>query len=160
MQIEKHTVVSIDYTLTNKEGIVLDSSKENELLSYIHGVGNLIVGLEKELEGKSVGDAFKVSIPPDEGYGFRDDSLIEVVGKDMFQGVDSLETGMQFQAPTNQGVKIFSIVKIEGDEVTVDGNHPLAGETLNFDVKVMNIREATDEELAHGHAHGPGGAHH
>ncbi len=160
MQIKKNAVVSIDYTLTNNEGVVMDSSSNQGPLSYIHGIGNLIIGLEKELEGKSVGEALQVSVSPEEGYGVRDDDLMQVVQRDMFQGVDSLEEGMQFQAQTDQGMRIFSIVNIVGDEVTIDGNHPLAGETLNFDVKVVDIREATHEELEHGHVHGSGGVHH
>ncbi|MBF0288898.1 MAG: peptidylprolyl isomerase [SAR324 cluster bacterium] len=160
MQIKKNSVVSIDYNLTNSEGTLMDSSDNHGPLCYIHGIGNLVEGLEKELDGKSVGDSLQVSVSPEEGYGVRDDNLKQVVEKEMFQDAPALEVGMQFQAQTNEGMQIFAVTHIEGDDVTIDGNHPLAGETLNFDVKILEIRDASDEELQHGHVHGPGGIHH
>ena len=160
MHIKKDTVVSIDYTLTDKNGEVMDSSKNSEPLSYIHGIGNLIPGLEKELEGKEPGDSFKVSISPEEGYGVRDEKQVQVLSRDAFEGVESLEVGMQFQVRHDEGNQLITIIDIEGDKVTIDGNHPLAGETLNFDITVVSTREATKEELEHGHVHGEGGHQH
>ncbi len=160
MQISKHKVVTIEYTLTNDQGAVLDTSEGGEPLAYIQGVGGLIPGLESELEGKSSGDALSVSIPPEQGYGERDEALVQVVARDMFAGVDDLEVGMQFQAKSDEEEQVVTVSKVEGDEVTVDGNHPLAGETLNFEVTVVDVRDATAEELEHGHVHGPGGHDH
>ncbi|MBI3597079.1 MAG: peptidylprolyl isomerase [Nitrospirae bacterium] len=155
MQIAKHKVVTIDYTLTDGKGTVLNSSNGSEPFTYIQGIGNILPGLETALEGKSSGDAFSVRLPPEEGYGPRHESLIQVVSKGLFEDVGELQPGMQFEAQTNAGKRLLTIVRIEGNEVTIDGNHPLAGETLNFDVKVREVRDATDEELSHSHAHGP-----
>lgn len=159
-RIAKNTVVAIDYTLRSDAGEVIDSSQGREPLHYIQGHGNLISGLEKELEGKAAGDSLKVRIEPGEGYGERDDALVAEVSRSQFGGVDDIEVGMQFRAQTNQGPRTVRIAKVEGDTVTVDGNHPLAGEHLNFDVDVRSVRSATKEEIAHGHVHGPGGHQH
>ncbi|MDP6039878.1 MAG: peptidylprolyl isomerase [Candidatus Latescibacteria bacterium] len=160
MQIEKHKVALLEYTLTNDSGEIMDTSEGNEPLAYIQGIGNLVPGLEEELEGKSQGDELKVTVPPEKGYGVRDDGLIQVVDKSVFQGVDELQVGMQFQAQGDDGVQVIWITEINNDEVTIDGNHPLAGENLTFDLKVVEVRDATEEELDHGHVHGPGGHHH
>ena len=161
MQIAKHKVATIEYTLTNNDGDILDSSENGEPLAYIQGIGNLISGLEEALEGKTNGDSLQVTIPPEKAYGHYDDDLIQVVNRSVFQGVNQLEVGMQFHAESEQGDnKVIWIADIDGDDVTIDGNHPLAGETLNFDVKIVAVREATQEELNHGHVHGPGGHHH
>ncbi|HEY4612916.1 MAG TPA: peptidylprolyl isomerase, partial [Bacteroidota bacterium] len=136
-----------------------DSSEGQEPLTYLHGAGNIIPGLENTLEGKKIGDAVKVSVAPGEGYGEWDKQKIAEVPKKQFAGVGKLEVGMQFTADSNNGEQIVTITKIAGDKVTVDANHPLAGKTLNFDVKVVEVRAATAEELSHGHVHGPGGAH-
>jgi FKBP-type peptidyl-prolyl cis-trans isomerase SlyD len=160
MQIAKDKVASIEYTLTDAAGQVLDSSVGGDPLAYLHGAGNIIPGLEKALEGKVVGDAFKVSIAPADGYGEKDDSLLQTVPRRMFAGVDEIEVGMQFHAQTDHGMQVITVANVEGDNVTVDGNHPLAGQTLNFDVKVVEVRAASTEELEHGHVHGAGGHHH
>ena len=160
MQIAKHKVVLLEYTLTNETGEVMDTSEGGEPLAYIQGIGNLISGLEEELEGKSAGDELNVTVPPEKGYGVRDDTLVQVADRSVFQGVDELQVGMQFQAQSDDGTHMIWIVEINNDEVTIDGNHPLAGATLTFDLKVVEIRDATDEELDHGHVHGPGGHHH
>lgn len=161
MKIGKNKVVLIDYTLKDDAGEVIDTSKGGEPLAYIQGVGNIIPGLEEALEGSSVGDKMSVKIVPEKGYGKRDESLLHVLTKDQFSGVDKLEVGMQFHAHGDNGsVQSVTIQKIEGDDVTIDGNHPLAGINLNFDVSVIEVRDATLEELAHGHVHGPGGHHH
>jgi FKBP-type peptidyl-prolyl cis-trans isomerase SlyD len=154
MQIEKNKVVSIDYTLTDSSGELLDSSAGKEPLSYIHGTGSLIPGLESVLEGKGVGDELQVSVPPEDGYGVRDEALISSVRRDQLKELDSLQEGVMFGMEDDSGTRIYTIVKIEDETVTVDGNHPLAGKTLNFAVTVQEVREASDEELDHGHVHG------
>ncbi len=153
MQIAKDKVVAIDYTLKDDDGSVLDTSEGKEPLAYLHGSGNIIPGLEKALEGKAQGDEVNVQVPPEEAYGERRDDLQQVVPRNMFQGVDELQVGMQFQAQSEAGEQIVTIAAIEGDDVTVDANHPMAGVPLNFEVKVVEVREATDEEKEHGHAH-------
>lgn len=160
MQVAKNAVVNIHYTLTNDAGTVLDSSAGGDPLAYLHGNGNLIPGLEKALEGRSAGDKLSVSIAPTEGYGQRDENLVQNVPRSAFAGVDNLAVGMQFQADSNYGPRTVVVTAIQGDTVTVDGNHPLADQTLNFEVEVTDVRTATAEELTHGHVHGPGGHHH
>ncbi|MCB1138239.1 MAG: peptidylprolyl isomerase [Leptospiraceae bacterium] len=160
MQIAKNKVASIDYKLTDQNGSVLDTSEGREPLFYLHGNGNLISGLEEALEGKGSGENVQVSVPPEKGYGLRNDALIQDVDKNLFQGVDKIEAGMQFQAQTEAGAQVFTVVSVEDEKVKIDGNHPLAGETLHFDVTIRDVRDATEEELAHGHVHGPGGHQH
>jgi len=160
MQISKHKVVTLDYTLTNDDGEVLDTSKGQEPLAYIHGTGFMIPGLERALEGKSEGDSLSVTVEPRDGYGERDEELVKVVERSMFGGVERLETGMQFQTETEDGVEVVMVAAVEGDKVTVDGNHPLADTILNFEVKIVGVREANKEEVDHGHVHGAGGHHH
>jgi FKBP-type peptidyl-prolyl cis-trans isomerase SlyD len=156
MQITKHTVAAIHYTLTDNEGNVLDSSAGRDPLHYIQGIGNLIPGMEEGLEGKTKGEKFKIKVSPEKGYGVKSEELLQQVPRSAF-GDQQVEIGMQFQ--TNQG-SVVTVTKIGLDSITVDANHPLAGVELNFDVEVMEIRLATEEELAHGHVHGPGGHHH
>lgn len=160
MKISKHKVVSFDYTLTSDDGAVVDSSLGQEPLAYIHGTGFMIPGLEAGMEGKRAGDAFKLTVQPEDAYGVRDDSLVKQVGRDMFGKVERLEPGMQFQAETEDGIEVVTVTSVEGDTVTVDGNHPLADVVLNFDIKVVEVRDATPEELDHGHVHGAGGHQH
>ncbi len=160
MEITSGKVVSIDYTLTNDSGEVIDSSEGAQPLVYLHGNGQVIPGLEKELEGKTAGTEFKVKVAPADGYGLRDEKKLVVVPRDRIDGAGELKVGTQLQAGGGGGMQVVTITKIEGDEVTIDANHPLAGENLNFDVKVREVRDATDDEMAHGHAHGPGGHHH
>jgi FKBP-type peptidyl-prolyl cis-trans isomerase SlyD len=160
MNIEKDKVVSIDYTLTGDDGQVIDSSKGREPLHYLHGAGNIIPGLESALEGKAQGDQVNVSVPPEQGYGPRDERMVQAVPRASFGGVAEIKPGMQFQAQTNAGPRIITVVDVQGDQVMIDANHPLAGQTLNFDVNVRDVRDATQEELSHGHVHGPGGHHH
>lgn len=160
MQIANRHAVSFHYTLTDDQGNVIDSSDGREPLAYIHGEGHIVPGLEKALEGRSAGDQFKVDVAPEEGYGPRHAELIQVVPRAAFQGVEDLQPGMQFQGRNDQGSINVTVSKIEGDNVTVDGNHPLAGQTLHFAVEITNVREASDEELSHGHVHGEGGHHH
>ncbi len=160
MQIAEKSVVSIHYTLTNAEGNVLDSSEGQDPLAYLHGASNIIPGLENALVGKSVGDSLKVTVEPEEGYGPVRDELVQDVDRSAFSGIDSIEIGMQFMAQTPWGEQPVTVVKVEGDNITLDGNHPLAGQTLTFDVEVVEVRAASDEEVEHGHAHGAGGHHH
>ncbi|AOA58067.1 peptidylprolyl isomerase [Acinetobacter larvae] len=157
--IANNHVVSFHYTLTNAEGEVLDKS-QGEPLPYLHGAGNIIPGLEKALEGKKVGDKFVVNVPAAEGYGEYNPDLVQEVPKNMFQGVDNIEAGMQFQAQTDDGVQIVTVKAVEGETILVDANFPLAGQDLTFDVEIVDIREASAEELEHGHVHGAGGHHH
>lgn len=161
MQIEPKKAVYIDYTLTNDAGDVLDSSEGHSPLAYLQGFNNIIPGLERALEGKTVGDELDVVVEPKDAYGEYSAELVAVVPRNAFQGVDNLEVGMQFHASAPDGsMQVVAIRGVEGDEVTVDGNHPLAGQRLTFKVKVVNVREATAEELEHGHIHGEGGHQH
>ena len=154
MQIAENTVVAIDYVLKDDEGQVLDSSEGREPLLYLHGAGQIIPGLERELDGKQVGDQLQVTVSPGDGYGERKDELRLDVARDQFDGIDDLELGMQFQVDSDDGPMVVTVVDISEEIVTVDGNHPLAGVQLNFTVTVREVREATAEELEHGHAHG------
>lgn len=156
MQISANKVVSIHYTLKDEEGEVIETSAQSDPLAYIHGAGNIIPGLEGALSGKDVGDKFEVDVPPEEAYGFRKDELIQAVPMNAFQGINEILPGMQFQAQTPSGMQLLTVVEVEQDQVIVDGNHPLAGQTLTFEVEVTDIRDATEEELDHGHVHGPG----
>lgn len=159
MQIGKNTVVSIDYTLTNDAGEVIDTSSGREPLVYLHGVGGIIPGLEDALAGKQAGESLKVRVPPEQAYGPKDPKLVQGVPRQQFHGVPNIDVGMQFQAQTGAGTRIVTVVGVTPETVTVDANHPLAGQSLNFDVKVVEVREASEEELSHGHVHGPHGHH-
>ncbi|NOR51835.1 MAG: peptidylprolyl isomerase [Gammaproteobacteria bacterium] len=157
MTIKEQSVVSIDYTLTNDQGEVIDSSEGNDPLAYLHGSSNIIPGLESALTGKKVGDNFKVTVQPADGYGEVNSELTQVVPSSAFEGVENIEPGMQFHAQGPEGeTEMITVTAVDGDEVTISGNHPLAGEVLHFDVTVKEVREATEEELAHGHVHTTG----
>ena len=161
MQIAPQKAVFIEYTLTSDAGDVIDTSVGRAPLAYLHGANNIILGLEKALEGKVAGDQLKVSIEPAEAYGEYSPELVATLSRSMFEGVDQLEVGMQFHASApDGGMQVVTIREVEGDDVTVDGNHPLAGQRLNFDVKVVEVRDASEEEVAHGHIHGEVGHHH
>lgn len=159
MQIADNMAVSIHYTLTNDAGDVLDSSVGYEPLVYLQGMGNIISGLEKALEGKTVGDKFNIHIEAADAYGEHQDGMVQVIPRAMFEGIDTVEVGMQFHADVSSGPGVVTVVDVDGDDITIDGNHPLAGEALNFDVEVVEVREATQDELAHGHVHGAGCNH-
>ena len=158
MQITDKTAVSIHYTLTNNGGEQLDSSIGEAPLVYLHGTGNIIPGLEAALTGKKAGDKLSVTIQPEQAYGVIDPAMNQVVSRKMFEGMD-IEIGMQFHADVNFGSGVITIAEINGDDITIDGNHPLAGEVLNFDVEIIDVRAATADELAHGHVHGHGCNH-
>lgn len=160
MNISDNCVASFHYTLTDSTGKVLDSSEGQEPLSYLHGAGNIIPGLESALEGKTVGDKLNVAVPAADAYGLRSDDLVQELPTNMFSGIEKIEIGMEFHAETEQGLQVVTVTRVEGDQVTIDGNHPLAGIDLNFDVEITEVRAATEEELGHGHAHGAGGHHH
>jgi FKBP-type peptidyl-prolyl cis-trans isomerase SlyD len=160
VQITQRTVASFHYTLTNDKQETLDSSSGREPMAYLHGAGNIVAGLEKEMEGKKAGDKFEVTVAPAEGYGERIDALVQTVPREAFQGIDDIAPGMRFRADTQQGPVTVVVTDISDTEVTVDGNHPLAGETLYFAIEVTEVREATAEEVLHGHVHGAGGVDH
>ena len=160
MQIENKRVVSIAYTLKDDNDNIIDQSNDGSFC-YLHGASNIIPGLEDALTGKAAGDELAVSVAPEDGYGVHDSERVQDVPRDMFPPEQELEAGMQFHAQSPEGHAVMvTIAKVEGDTITVDGNHPLAGVQLNFVVKIMDIREATQEELEHGHVHGPGGHQH
>jgi len=160
MLVADKKVVLIHYTLTNLDGELMDSSEGQEPLAYVHGMGNIVPGLEKELVGKDVGDKVQAEVSPEEGYGEINDELIQEVERAAFDGVDAIEVGMRFMAQTAWGEQPVVVTAVNDETVVVDGNHPLAGQSLKFDVEIVEIRDATDEELEHGHAHGTGGHHH
>ncbi|KRE92491.1 peptidylprolyl isomerase [Frateuria sp. Soil773] len=160
MQIAEHSVVSFHYTLTDDQGQVVDSSEGREPLTYLHGSGQIVPGLEKVMAGRQAGDQFKVDVAPEEGYGVRHDELVQEVPREAFQGVQDIQPGMQFQGSGPQGTINVTVTKVDGDQVFIDGNHPLAGQTLHFAIEVADVRESTAEEREHGHVHGPGGHHH
>lgn len=161
MQIAKNTVVSIDYTLTNPEGEVLDKSEGRGPLVYLHGAQNIIPGLEAALEGRSPGESLKVTIDPEKAYGVHNPQMQQSVPRSQFPANQMVMVGQQFQAqgPNGQAFNV-RVTKVTDAEVTVDANHPLAGVPLTFDVNVVDVREATAEEQQHGHVHGPGGHQH
>lgn len=147
-------VVTIHYTLTDESGEIIDSSQGAEPLAYLHGAGNLIPGLERELVGKTAGASLKAKIAPEDGYGEFDPQMVETVPREAFEGVDTIEAGMAFEAQGSDGQARRIVVKeVSDDGIIIDGNHPLAGVELNFDVQIVDVREASEEEIAHGHVH-------
>jgi len=159
--IEDKCVVSLDYKLRDTKGKILDESEAGDPFVYLHGVGSLVPGLEKELTGKKAGDKLRVEVTPSDGYGEYMPQLVQKLPRSAFEGVETLEVGMEFQASGEKGhIMEVRIEKIEGDEITINGNHPLAGMTLDFEVAVSDVRKATKVELDHGHAHGDGHHHH
>lgn len=156
MQVKNNAVVSFHYALSDNDGKLLDSSHGQEPFAYLHGTGMIVRGLESRMDGAKAGDSFKVQVPPAEGYGDFDMQLLQRVPEEKFGG-QKVEAGMQFQAGEHG---VFTVKEVSDGTVLLDGNHPLAGVTLNFDVEVIDVREATAEELSHGHVHGPGGHHH
>ena len=160
MSIQQDHVVSIHYTLKNDAGEVLDGSSGGEPMTYLHGHGNLISGLERELTGKNTGDKLQVKILPADGYGEYDKALVRKVPRRALKGIPKITVGMRLQAQTEAGVRAVTVSQVAGDMITLDGNHPLAGQNLNFEVEVADVRAASAEELTHGHVHGPDGHHH
>jgi FKBP-type peptidyl-prolyl cis-trans isomerase SlyD len=156
MPIADNDVVTFHYTLKGDTDEVIDSSAGGEPLAYLHGHGNIVPGLERELTGKSVGDRLQVRVPAAQGYGEYDSALVQKVPRRALKGIANLRVGLRLQA----GHQAVTVKHIAGDMITLDGNHPLAGQDLNFDVEITAVRPATEEELAHGHVHGAGGHHH
>jgi FKBP-type peptidyl-prolyl cis-trans isomerase SlyD len=160
MQIEQNSVVTLHYTLKDNDGKVIDQSDDDSFL-YLHGAMNIIPGLENALAGKSAGDELSVKVSPEEGYGLKEDSRIQEVPKEMFDNADEIKAGVQFHAQGPDGAAIVvTVTEVKDDAVVVDGNHALAGMELNFDVKVVDVRAASEEEIEHGHVHGAHGHHH
>jgi len=160
MQIGDHKVVTLHYTLTDNEGTVIDKSDDGSF-AYLHGASNIIPGLENALTGKTAGDELTVSVSPEDAYGVRDESMLQQVPKSMFEDDSQIAVGTQFHAQGPNGeMLVVTVMEVQDEHVVVDGNHPLAGVDLNFDVKVVDVRDASEEEVEHGHVHGPGGHHH
>lgn len=157
MEIAVNTVVAMDYILKDDAGTVIDQSQPGNPLAYLHGHQNIIPGLESQLVGKAVGDQVEARVAPDQGYGEFNPQLEQVVPRERFQGVENLQVGMQFQANTDQGPVSVRVTKVDDEDITVDGNHPLAGKHLNFSVTITDVRAATEEEISHGHLHQAGG---
>jgi FKBP-type peptidyl-prolyl cis-trans isomerase SlyD len=160
VQIENNSVATLHYTLKNNDGEIIDQSEDGSFV-YLHGAMNIIPGLETALTGKTAGESLSVKISPEEGYGVRDDERIQDVPKDMFETTDDIQVGMQFHAQgPDDDTLMVTITEIKEDMVTIDGNHPLSGVELNFDVKVVDVRAASEEEISHGHVHGEHGHQH
>jgi FKBP-type peptidyl-prolyl cis-trans isomerase SlyD len=159
MEIGARAAVSIEYTLKDDEGKVLDTSEGRKPLTYLHGLGNLVPGLEKALEGKTAGAAFEVTLSPEEGYGHRDEKLVRKLPLRKLADKNP-QPGRRTRAQFDDGLRLALITAVSGDYATVDGNHALAGKSLHFAVKVVEVRVATTDELEHGHAHGAGGHQH
>lgn len=154
MKVAKDCVVSIHYTLTDDQGNEIDTSRGSEPLNYLHGAGNIIPGLERELAGCEIGAHKKVRVEPGDGYGEIDAELIQTLPREAFSGVDQIEVGMEFHARGPNGqVQVVVVKDVADDGVTIDANHALAGKVLNFDVRVEAVRAATPEEIDHGHVH-------
>lgn len=158
--IAKDTAVKFNYTLKDDEGNIIDKSPEGQPLAYLHGHQNIIPGLEKQLEGKSAGEKVHAVIEPADAYGEYEETAVQRVPRENFQGVDDIQPGMQFQSESNGHVMLVTVTDVNDEEVTVDANHPLAGKRLTFDVEIQEVRAATEDELNHGHVHGEGGVEH
>lgn len=161
MKIAENCIVSIHYRLTDDEGEELDSSSDGDPLVYLHGADNIIPGLEDALEGRGAGDQLEVVVQPEDAYGPVDPELVQAVPRSSFKGVDKLEPGMQFQMKDPEGqVQVVTVQEVKGQEVTIDANHPLAGQVLHFAITVEAVRAATAEEIDHGHVHDGHGHNH
>ena len=159
MNIANNTVVTIHFTVCSSDGTQIDTSRNSEPMVFLQGSHFMIQGLEDELIGKTAGDKFVIDVAPNLAYGERHDELVQAVPKSMFEDMD-ITPGMTFRATTDDGEQSVMIIDVEDENVIVDGNHPLSGLTLNFDVEVLEVREATEEEIAHGHPHTEGGCGH
>ena len=160
MIIIDKSVVTIHFKLTDDDGKLIDSSEGQDPLVYMHGTNSIIPGLERELDGKTTGDKMQVTVQPEDGYGKINPDLIQEVPRSAFQGVDDIQPGMQFEAKNPEGHRqLITIQEVADNSVTVNGNHPLAGQVLHFEISVEDVREATEEEISHGHAHAPGHSH-
>ena len=161
MQISEQKVVTMNYEVADDQGQLIDRSEEGGPLAYIHGNGQLIPGLETALEGRGKGDKIAVDVPPEQGYGERDEEGVQTVARDQFDDSVEIEVGMQFEAEDDdEGHQIVTVAAVDGENITLDTNHPLAGKNLRFEVEILDVRDASAEELSHGHVHGPGGHDH
>ena len=152
--VRKGRVVGLSYVLSDENGEMLDQSEKNQPLEYLHGSGDIIPGLEKALEGRKLGETLKVVIPPADAYGEYEVSLVDEVSRDQFPGIEDIQPGMQFQTTMDDGAPmVINVTAVDEDKVVVDGNHPLAGVTLVFEVEIVGIREASNAEIEHGHVH-------
>lgn len=159
MQIARNRVVTLDYKMFGEENQVLESSQDDGPLVYMHGIGELPEGLEEELDGKQAGDEVQVTLPPEDAYGDYDASLVQPVPREQFEELDDIQVGMRFEAETEEGPRVVHVIGMEDGNVIVDGNEPYAGRTVRFEVKVLGVRQASDDEIEHGHVHGPGCEH-
>lgn len=161
MQVSEQKVVTMNYEVADDQGQLIDRSEEGGPLAYIHGNGQLIPGLETALEGRGKGDKVAVDVPPEQGYGERDEEGVQIVARNQFDDSVEIEVGMQFEAQDDdEGHQIVTVVAVDGENITLDTNHPLAGKNLRFEVEILDVRDASAEELSHGHVHGPGGHDH
>ena len=160
MKIQKNSVVTINYVLKNDKGETIDSSEGNGPLTFIQGTGTMIKGLESRLDDKKAGEKLNAEISPEDGYGMRDESKVQTMPLTSFKDPENLKPGVHINLQTEQGPRMATIVSLDDTNATIDMNHPLADQTLFFDIDVTEVRDATEEELAHGHVHGPGGHHH
>ena len=160
MKIAENKVVVMHYAVSDSEDTLIDSSYDHQPLAIIQGTGYMIPGLEEALNGHQAGDTFEVEVPAAKAYGERHDGFVQTVPKAMFEGIDELQVGTQLRATTEEGEQTVIVIDVQEDEITVDGNHPLAGIDLKFDVEILEVRDATEEELAHGHVHTEGGCGH
>jgi FKBP-type peptidyl-prolyl cis-trans isomerase SlyD len=160
MKICKNKVVVLHYAVSDTEDTLIDSSYDDKPLAVIHGTGYLIPGLEDALVDHQVGDKFDVEVAAAQAYGERFEDYVQTVPKSLFAGIDDLAVGSQLRASTDDGEQTVIVIDVQDDDITVDGNHPLAGLDLKFEVDILEIRDATEEELAHGHVHAEGGCGH
>lgn len=147
MQVGENRVVTFEYTAVDEQGKLIESSRDSEPMCYLHGYGRIAPGLETALEGRSVGDSFSITLAPADAFGERDDSLLHSFSREELSGLGMIEPGMQLQASDDSGTRILTVSEVREDEVILDENHPLAGMTVSFDVKVVDVRDATEEEL-------------
>ncbi len=154
MEVANNRVVEIDYTLKDNDGNVLDSSEGGNPLAYVHGTQSIIPGLEEALSGSEEGQSLQVTVPPEKAYGERNDELQQQVPREVFQTDAELQPGMRFQAVGEQGTQIITVIEVGEEQVKIDANHPLAGQELNFDVKVVGVRDATEAEIEQGQPEG------
>ena len=161
MRISEQKVVTMNYEVADDQGQLIDRSEEGGPLAYIHGNGQLIPGLETALEGRGKGDKVAVDVPPEQGYGERDEEGVQIVARNQFDDSVEIEVGMQFEAQDDDDEhQIVTVAAVDGENITLDTNHPLAGKNLRFEVEILDVRDASAEELSHGHVHGPGGHDH
>lgn len=160
MKISENKVIKMHYAVSDSEDTLIDSSYDHSPLAVIQGTGYLIPGLEEALIGHEVGDKFEVEVPAEKAYGQREDGFVQTVPKEMFADIEDLDVGTQLRATTDEGEQTVIVIDVQEDSITVDGNHPLAGIDLKFEVEILEVRDATEEELAHGHVHGEGGCGH